>query len=113
MRGRERGSAVPFAVACLGTVVLVGAALSVASALVVDHRSAQAAADLSALAGAAALGQGVDGCAAAGRVAADNGASLSRCSTEGGDLRVLVTVTGPRWLGSHGDLVAEARAGPR
>ncbi|MDH2412584.1 Rv3654c family TadE-like protein [Nocardioides sp. CER19] len=112
MRRSERGSAVPFAVACLGVVLLLGAALGVAGAMVADHRTAQAAADLAALAGASALADGRDGCGAAGRVATDNGAALSACRREGADLRVRVIVAGPRWLGSHGDLEAEARAGP-
>jgi len=110
--GRERGSAVPFAVACLGLLVLVGGALAVTGAMVVDHRTAQAAADLAALAGASASARGEDGCAAAGRVAARNGASLSSCRLAGSDVLVRVVVMGPRWLGASGDLAAEARAGP-
>jgi len=110
--GRERGSAVPFTVACLGLVVLVGAALAVTGALVVDHRRAQGAADLAALAAAADLARGGAGCPTADRIAAENGAVLSACRLDGVEVRVSVVVTGPRWLGSHGDLVAEARAGP-
>ncbi|GAA1953646.1 hypothetical protein GCM10009798_11010 [Nocardioides panacihumi] len=108
----DRGSAVPFAVACLGLVLLLGAALGVVGAMVVDHRRAQAAADLAALAGASALGDGGDGCGAAARIAAGNGASLADCVAEGADLRVTVVVRGPGWLGAHGDLTAQARAGP-
>jgi len=110
--GRERGSAVPFAVACLGLLVLLGGALAVTGAMVVDHRTAQAAADLAALAGAAAAARGEDGCGAASHVAAGNGASLSSCRLEGADVLVRVVVDGPRWLGASGDLEAEARAGP-
>lgn len=108
----DRGSFVPFAVACLGLLVLVGAALAVVGALVVDHRRAQSAADLGALAGAAASARGEDGCAAAGRTAAANGARVLSCGVMAGGLRVTVVVPGPRWLGSVGDLRAEARAGP-
>jgi secretion/DNA translocation related TadE-like protein len=108
----QRGSAVPFAVACLGLLVLLGAALCVAGAMVVDHRRAQAAADLAALAGASALADGGDGCDAARRIAAGNGSSLTACAAEGTDLRVTVVVRGPGWLGGHGDLAAKARAGP-
>ena len=108
----ERGSAVPFAVACLGLVVLLGAALGVAGAMVVDHRRAQAAADLAALAGAAALADGGDGCDAAGRIAVGNGSALTDCAVEGADVRVTVVVHGPGWLGAQGDLAAQARAGP-
>jgi secretion/DNA translocation related TadE-like protein len=102
----------PFAVACLGLVLLLGAGLGGVAALVVDHRRAQAAADLAALAGASDLAAGGDGCTAAGRVAAANRADLSACRHDGRDLRVTVVVAGPGWLGSLDHLVAEARAGP-
>lgn len=108
----DRGSVVPFAMACLALLLLVGVALAVVGALVVDHRRAQSAADLGALAGAAASVRGEDGCAAAGRTAAANGARVLSCGVVAGDLRVTVVVPGPRWLGSAGDLRAEARAGP-
>lgn len=112
MRSLERGSAVPFAVACLGMLLLVGAGLGVTGALVVGHRTAQDAADLAALAGAAAVAHGRDPCDAAGRIAADNGAALDGCHTDGAEVRVSVVVIGPHWLGSREDLRAEARAGP-
>ena len=111
-RRQQRGSAVPFAVACLGLLLLVAAALGVVTAMVADHRRAQAAADLAALAGAQEAARGGDGCAAAARIASDNGADLSACVAAGADLRVTVVVAGPRWLGAHADLAAEARAGP-
>jgi secretion/DNA translocation related TadE-like protein len=103
---------VPFAVACLGLLVLLGAALGVTGALVVDHRIAQDAADLAALAGAAAYADGREGCAAASRIAADNGAALADCSVASEEVDVAVLVEGPRWLRSWRDLRAEARAGP-
>ena len=109
----ERGSAVPFAVACLGLLLVMGVGLGVAAALVADHRRAQAAADLAALAGAVDLTRGGEGCGAAGQVAAANGARLASCRVDGSDVRVRVVVTGPRWLGASADLAAEARAGPR
>jgi secretion/DNA translocation related TadE-like protein len=102
---------VPFAVACLGALLLVGSALAVTAAMVAAHRTAQAAADLAALAGASATARGEDGCAAAASVAASNGASLSACRRDGVGVRVRVVVDGPRWLGASGDLQAEARAG--
>lgn len=112
--GGDRGSAVPFAVACLGLLLSVGGALGVVGVLVAGHRTAQAAADLAALAGAGAEGRGGDGCGAAAGVARRNGASLESCRPDGhGGLHVLVRVEGPRWLGWHDDLRAEARAGPR
>lgn len=110
-RGDDRGSATPFAVACLGLLILLAAALGVTTAIVHAHRQAQAAADLAALAAAAAVGRG-DPCAVGGGTAAANGAHLTSCTVAGRDVRVQVVVSGPRWLGQRADLVAEARAGP-
>lgn len=112
MIAEERGSVTPFAVACLGLLVLLAAALGVVSAMVHAQRRAQSAADLGALAAARALGEGADGCAAAGRIAGDNGAALTSCQVSGRQVRLRVEVTGPRWLGQSADLAAEARAGP-
>jgi secretion/DNA translocation related TadE-like protein len=111
-RGDDRGAATVLAVACLGVILLVGAALGVVAAMVHAHRQAQSAADLAALAGATAAGRGADACAAAARVAGANGGTLTDCAAGPDDVRVEVTVTGPRSLGQQHDLVAEARAGP-
>ena len=112
-RGRgERGAASVLTVAVLGLLLLVGAALAVVAAMVAAHRTAQAAADLAALAGAAAHQDGADACGTAAGVAADNGATLTGCTVDGRDVLVEVEVTGPRWLGQTGDLSASARAGP-
>jgi len=115
-RGRparsERGAVTPFLVACVGVLVLLGAALGVVAAMVVAHRTAQSAADLAALAGARSLADAGPGCDEADRVAAANDARLLGCTVEGRDVRVRVEVTGPHWLGQRADLVAEARAGP-
>jgi secretion/DNA translocation related TadE-like protein len=108
----QRGSATLFAVALIGVLVLLGAALGVAGAMVHAHRVAQSAADLATLAGAQAQGQGTDGCAAAASVAAANGATVDSCTVDGFEVRLQVTVTGPHWLGQHHDLSAQARAGP-
>jgi secretion/DNA translocation related TadE-like protein len=108
----ERGSATPFAIACLGLLVLVAAALGVVSAMVHAHRRAQSAADLGALAAAQALAAGADGCSAGGRIVTANGATLTSCQVSGREVRLAVEVGGPRWLGHRGDLAAEARAGP-
>jgi secretion/DNA translocation related TadE-like protein len=111
-RSAERGAATVLVVAMAGVLLMVGAALGVAGAMVVAHRRAQAAADLAALAGAEALAQGNDGCVRAAGVAAANGASLTSCVPAGADVQVAVTVTGPHGLGQAADLAAEARAGP-
>lgn len=107
----ERGSASLFAVSCLAVLLLLGAALGVVAAMVHAHRVAQSAADLAALAAAGAVGDG-DPCAAGADVAAANGARLVTCAVDGREVRVQVSVSGPRWLGQTGDLAAEARAGP-
>jgi secretion/DNA translocation related TadE-like protein len=98
------------AVAVIGVLLLVGAALGVVAAMVHGHRMAQSAADLAALAGAQARGR--DPCSAAVRVAAANGATVDSCTVAGRDVRVQVTVVGPHWLGQRHDLSAQARAGP-
>jgi secretion/DNA translocation related TadE-like protein len=111
-RVAERGAASLFAVALTGLLVLVGAALGVAGAMVHAHRVAQSAVDLAALAGAQAASSGGDACADAGGIAEANGARLDACVLDGADVRVTVTVPGPRWLGQPHDLSAQARAGP-
>ena len=114
MSGRpSRGAATVLVVALAGMLLLVGAAAAVVGAIVVAHRTAQAAADLSALAGAATLAEhsGRDPCATAAEVAAANGGAVTSCRVEGQDVLVEVTVPGPRWLGQDHDLHAAARAG--
>lgn len=112
MTRQDRGSASLFVVTFLALLLVVGAALGVVAALVHDHRTAQAAADLASLAGAAAVAEGTDGCGAAQLIAGENGGSLTQCRVTGRDVWVEVTVTGPRWLGQDGDLVGRSRAGP-
>jgi len=109
---RERGSVSLFVVACVGLLLLVGAALGVVAALVRAHRQAQAAADLAALAVASAASRGSDPCAAGAAIAEANGGRLASCRVAGRTGTVRVVVTGPRWLGQLGDLEAQARAGP-
>lgn len=111
-RRDQRGAATVFAVACLAVLLLVGAALGVVAAMVHAHRQAQAAADLAALAGAQAVARGRDPCAAAGAIAASNGAALTGCTVAGSDVVVTVRVDGPHWLGQRADLDGRARAGP-
>ncbi|WP_408897715.1 Rv3654c family TadE-like protein [Nocardioides sp. R1-1] len=113
----QRGAATLLVVAMAGVLLLVGAATGVVGALVVAHRRAQAAADLSALAGAGSLagtgnGSGRAPCVVAAQVAEANGARLGSCRVDGGEVVVEVRVAGPRWLGQDQDLAAAARAGP-
>ncbi|KAA1420308.1 flp pilus-assembly TadE/G-like family protein [Nocardioides humilatus] len=111
-RRGERGAASLLVTACVGLLLLVGSALAVVGAMVAAHRSAQAAADLAALSGAAAMGSGGDACATAGAVAQDNRARLVGCEVDNRVVTVEVEVSGPRWLGQDHDFTAEARAGP-
>ncbi|MFN8191887.1 MAG: Rv3654c family TadE-like protein [Nocardioidaceae bacterium] len=110
--GDEIGAATVLVVAVAGLLLLVGAALGVVTALVTDHRRAQSAADLAALAGASALATGRGPCEEARRVALANDATLAACSLRGADVLVEVVVSGPRWWGWAGDPSARARAGP-
>ncbi len=107
----ERGGATLLAVALAGVLILFGAAFGVVAAMIVAHRTAQAAADLAALAGAAAVVE-ADPCGRAAGVAASNGAALTSCAVAGLDVTVTVVVEGPRWLGQSADFDAQARAGP-
>lgn len=108
----DRGAATVAVLAFVSVLLLLGGAFGVVAAMVHAHRTAQAAADLAALAGAGAQARGRDPCASSDAVATANGARLLTCEVSGDDVRVMVEVTGPRWLGQEADLVADARAGP-
>ncbi|TIC85084.1 hypothetical protein E8D34_13510 [Nocardioides sp. GY 10113] len=111
-RPGQRGAATVLVVALSGLLLVVGCGLAVVAALVVDHRRAQAAADLAALAGAASWADGGAACAAAARIAEANAATLVGCTTLAGAVEVRVRLAGPRWRGWSADLEARARAGP-
>jgi secretion/DNA translocation related TadE-like protein len=96
----------------VSVLVMVAVALTTVTAMVHRHRIAQSAADLGALAGAAVLQAGGDGCAAAADVVAANGAALEECLVSGQEVLLRVRVTGPRLRGYGGDLGARSRAGP-
>ncbi len=104
-------STVLAAIVC-GVLVALGGGLGALAAVVVDLRTAQAAADLAALAGAGALARGQDACAAAAAVARANDATATSCATAGREVRLEVRVAGPHWWGLVADPTAEARAGP-
>lgn len=109
--GRDRGAGTVLAVTLTGVVLAITlAALMLGSAVVASHR-ARLAADLAALAGASQTQTGVSAgqaCAEAGRVAAVNGATLSRCSVDGEDVVLVVSVD----AGVTGQAIARSRAGP-
>ncbi|WP_109507882.1 Rv3654c family TadE-like protein [Nocardioides speluncae] len=108
----ERGSASLLVVALLGLLMFLGAAMSFVAGVVADHRAAQSAADLAALAGAQALQRGHDPCAAAGRIAGANGASVRSCAVSGEDVVLEVTVAARSYAGYSPEVTGRARAGP-
>lgn len=108
----ERGSASLLVIALLGLLMILGAAMSFVAGVVADHRAAQSAADLSALAGAQALQRGQDPCAAANRIAAANGASVRSCDVSGEEVVVDVTVEARSYAGYSPEVTGRARAGP-
>jgi secretion/DNA translocation related TadE-like protein len=101
----------------MGVVVaLSGAALVIAGYAAGYHR-ARAAADLSALSGAAAFQQGRDPCAQAALTARHNGARVDRCSQVGDAVDFVVTVrvsvvTRTRMPHMPRTVAAQAHAGP-
>ena len=110
-RRDDAGAGTVLAVAMVGLLVTVTVATSGAVGLVAGHRRAQAAADLAALAGAAALQDGGDACRRAGTVAERNGASLRRCRVEDWSV-ALVVASSVRLPGGSIDLRARSHAGP-
>jgi secretion/DNA translocation related TadE-like protein len=110
-RRDETGAGTVLAVAMIGLLVTVTVATSGAVGLVAGHRRAQAAADLAALAGAAALQDGGDACSRAGTVAERNGASLRRCRVEEWNVS-LVVASSVHLPGGSIDLRARSHAGP-
>ena len=108
----ERGAATVVGLVLLGALAVVTLASVVLGRILVDQRRAAAAADLAALAGAAAVQRGGDGCTAARATAADNGAGLERCRVEGEEVRVTTRLPSPSLLGRVVVLRAVARAGP-
>jgi secretion/DNA translocation related TadE-like protein len=111
-RRDDRGAATVLVLAMAGVLVLLGAALTVVTAMVAAHRAAQSAADLAALAGARGVAEGRDGCAAAAEVAEANHVRLTECAVTDHVVDVSVEAPGPRWLGQPADLGARSRAGP-
>lgn len=76
----------------LGVVVALSSAALVIAGYAVGYHRARAAADLSALSGAAAFQGGREACAQAARTAQQNGARLDRCDVVGDAIDFVVTV---------------------
>jgi secretion/DNA translocation related TadE-like protein len=76
------------------------------------RRRVATAADLAALAGAADLQDGGDGCSLAATIAARNGALVESCEVDGVRLLVTTTASTESFLGRRLTVSARARAGP-
>jgi secretion/DNA translocation related TadE-like protein len=111
-RKEERGSTTLLAVMLLGLLTAVTLGASSVGAVLVGQRQAAAAADLAALAGAAAAQRGADPCVAATRIASDNGASLTGCARRGETVTVTVELAAHTPVWPSVPVSAEARAGP-
>lgn len=110
-RRSEDGVATVLVLGLVALLVLVAGVAVAATAVVVGHRRAQAAADLGALAAATAVQAGSDGCGAARSTVVANGAELDECSKDGSSVLVTVVVRLPASLGAR-EVRARARAGP-
>lgn len=108
----QDGAATVIGVALCGLIVVVTMLVVGVVGLVATHRRAQAAADLAALAGAAAAQEGRDACMQAREVAQRNRARLTRCVAAEGDVVVEVLSEAPQALGADYAMRARARAGP-
>lgn len=106
----DAGSATVLVVAMAGVLMFVMVALAAVGGLVTAQRAAQSAADLTALAAAAARATG--SCAEALRTATANGAELDSCAVDGDEVRVVVSVAGQTMAHRDVRVSAEARAGP-
>jgi secretion/DNA translocation related TadE-like protein len=113
----ERGSASIWVLAVSSLLLVVAGVVTVRGLAVLARHRAESAADLAALAAAARIGLGGAPCAAAGPIAAANGAGLRSCaahlSADGRSGEVLVRVVLRAHLPGVGgrEVVASARAG--
>ncbi|MCF4005758.1 flp pilus-assembly TadE/G-like family protein [Corynebacterium uropygiale] len=102
LRGEE-GSATVAAASIILVLSFVACLLIGAGVFLVAQHRARSAADMAAVSAAWALYQGEDACAEGRRVSELNGATLRRCTTEGADVILSVSVRSRE---------AESRAGP-
>lgn len=107
-----RGSATVLAVGVLGVLMTVAVAVAALGGVVVDQRRVEAAADLAALAAAAAVQAGEEPCTAARVSAGRNGAELTGCAVAGEVVTVRAQRRTGSVLGRRFTLSGHARAGP-
>ena len=100
------------AVAVVGFVLLVAAALVQVGLVVAAKHRAQAAADLAALAGSAASLRGDDGCATARTVARRNGVKLASCRADLAVVTLRADSSASVLWGGRFRTSADARAAP-
>jgi len=108
----QRGSATVYALVFIGLLTTLALVALAIAGLFVGHRKAAAAADVAALAGAAALQHGRPGCEAAGRISAANRVQLVSCETYGAVVDVEVALDAQSAFGATFVATGEARAGP-
>ena len=111
-RRKERGSAAVLGSVFIGVLAVVALLVGAVGGVVVDQRRVASAADLAALAGAAALQSGGHACGTARSVARRNGASVTRCRVRGAVITIVASRTPRSVLGRTVRMSAEARAGP-
>ncbi|MGW0432388.1 Rv3654c family TadE-like protein [Micromonospora sp. NPDC003197] len=110
---RDRGSASLWLLAIGLVLVAAGLGGAAIGAARVARHQARVAADLGALAGAAyALDGLVVACDQAATIVSANGGRLTRCTVDGLDLEVVVTVAVTPLPGLDRSATAAARAGP-
>jgi secretion/DNA translocation related TadE-like protein len=108
----ERGSASVLAVVLVGALSVAAVLVAAVGAVVADQRRVASAADLAALAGAAAVQAGRDGCARAGAIAHRNAARIASCVVSGDVVLVRTTRRTAPLLGRRVTVSSAARAGP-
>jgi len=108
----EDGAGSVLAVAMLGVLVTVTLAAGGVVGVIASHRVAQTAADLAALAGAAALQEGGNACQQAALVARRNHARVRECRVQQWNVAIVVVANTARLPGGVLDLEARGRAGP-
>jgi secretion/DNA translocation related TadE-like protein len=115
MRGRGapgRGSGAVLGVGLVGVLTTVAALVAVLAGAVADQRRVETAADLGALAGAAAVQHARAACPAARAVVSRNGASVASCVVAGEVVVVTARRRTPPLLGRRFVAESTARAGP-
>lgn len=111
-RRDEQGVATVWGIGLVGLLAVLAVLAVAVVGVVTGHRQAQAGADLAALAGAGTQRDGGDACAAAARIAGDNGGELARCVVDGWRVRVVVQVRVRGLFGREHVLRGRAWAGP-